>query len=61
MIIRRPLVTLNLLVLAAALLLAGNVVLLRPWLPSLTWDTVAPVVTCPDLMAPNCIEIFLGP
>jgi hypothetical protein len=64
MIIRHPLVTLNLLVIAVALVIAGNLVLLRPllpaWLPALTWEIVAPVLTCPYLMPPECVDPIPG-
>jgi len=42
--VRHPVVTRNILIVVAALLLGGNVVLFHPWLPALTWEMVAPVL-----------------
>jgi hypothetical protein len=61
---RYPTATLNLLILAAALLVAGNMVLLRPSLPSwflpLARDAVSAVLACPYLMPPECVEPIPG-
>ena len=61
---RYAIMTINLLFLAVALMVAGNVVLLRPslpsWLPPITWGIVAPVFTCPYLMPPECVEPMPG-
>jgi len=61
---QQQVMTINLLILAVALLAAGNVVLVRPtlpsWLPALSWKIVGPVLACPYLMPPECVEPIPG-
>lgn len=60
MIIRHRVVTRNLLLIAAALLLGGNVVLFHPWLPPVVWEMLAPVLACPYLVPPECVDPLPG-
>jgi hypothetical protein len=57
---RQAMMTINLLALAVALVIAGNVVLVRPavppWLASVAWQAVNSVLACPYLMPPECVE-----
>jgi hypothetical protein len=65
MISKRAIMTLNLLVLAVLLMAAGNIVLIHPrlppWVASFTWQAVVkPVLTCPYLIPPDCVEPLPG-
>ena len=64
MISRQAMMTINLLVLATALLVAGNFVLVRPvlprWVTSFTFEAVKPFLACPYLIPPDCVEPLPG-
>jgi hypothetical protein len=64
MLNRQAMMTINLLVLAVALVIAGNIVLVRPtvprWLTSLTRQVVDPFLDCPYLISPECVEPIPG-
>jgi hypothetical protein len=64
MINRQAMMTINLFVLAMALVIAGNIVLVRPsvphWLTSITWQAMKPLLACPYLMPPECVEPVPG-
>ncbi len=64
MLSRHAMMTLNLLILAVALVAAGNFVLIRPSLPSwvaaFTVQAVKPFFACPYLIPPDCVEPLPG-
>ena len=64
MLNRQAMMTINLLALAVALVIAGNIVLVRPtvppWLVSGTWEVVKPLLACPYLMPPECVDPVPG-
>jgi hypothetical protein len=64
MLNRQAMMTINLLVLAVALVIAGNIVLVRPtvprWLISVTRQVAEPFLACPYLMPPECVEPIPG-
>jgi hypothetical protein len=64
MLNRQAMMTINLLALALALVIAGNIVLVRPtvppWLASVTWQVVKPLLACPYLMPPECVDPVPG-
>ena len=60
MIGNSQLALLNAVALAAALLAITHAGLLRLPMPSIAWSTVAPVLSCPFLVPPDCVEPLPG-